>query len=100
MFSSLSQLQWKPLVSALLTHGRSSSPAVRRASVYCFEQLFLAIGDNFLTVLPELLPWIAEMLEDGDVGVEKNVGKLVKIIEKLDVDLGGLDGSLEQALHG
>jgi U3 small nucleolar RNA-associated protein 10 len=86
-------LQWKPLVSALMLHGRSQSAAVRRAAVYVFEQLFVSIGDNLLVILPELLPWISELLEDGDVGVERNVQKLVKIIEKLSGE--SLDATLQ-----
>ena len=77
-----------------MRHGRSSVPAVRRAAVYVFEQMFVAIGDNFLTSLAELLPWISELLEDGDVGVERNVQKLVKQIERLSGE------SLEEALQG
>ena len=88
-------LQWKPLVSALLLHGRSPSAAVRRASVYVFEQLFVSIGDNLLVIMPEMMPWIAEMSEDGDVGVERNVQKLVKIIEKMSGE--SLDATLQGA---
>jgi len=87
-------LQWKPLVHALLLHGRSSLSAVRRASAYVLQALLSGVGDNMLVVLPELLPWIAEMLEDADVGVVRNVQKLVKTIEKLSGE------SLDATLNG
>ena len=77
-----------------MLHGRSPSAGVRRASVYLFEQLFVSIGDNLLVILPELLPWISELLEDADVGVERNVHRLVKIIEKLSGE------SLDATLNG
>jgi len=77
-----------------MLHGRSPSSGVRRASVYLFEQLFVSIGDNLLVILPELLPWISELMEDADVGVERNVHRLVKIIEKLSGE------SLDATLNG
>jgi hypothetical protein len=90
----LCQLQWKPLVSALLLHGRSSSSSVRRASAYVLTGLLTGVGDNMLVVLPELLPWISEMLEDAEVGVERQVHTLVKTIEQLSGE------SLDETLNG
>ncbi len=87
-------LLWKPLVSGLLAHGRHAAPPVRQASAYTLEQLFHHIGQSFLVVLPELLPWISELLEDGDPKVERAVQKLVKVIENLSGE------SLDEALHG
>jgi len=87
-------LHWKPLVGAIMSHGRSPHVSVRRASVYVLEQSLVAVGENFLVLLPELLPWIAEMMEDEDEGVERKVHKLVKIIEKMSGE------SLDETLHG
>lgn len=87
-------LLWKPLVSGLMEHGRHPSAPVRQASCFILEHIFKHIGESFLVVLPELLPWISELLEDGEPKVERAVQKLVKIIE----DLSG--ESLDAALHG
>ncbi len=87
-------LLWKPLVSGLMEHGRHPSAPVRQAACFILEHIFKHIGESFLVVLPELLPWISELLEDGEPKVERAVQKLVKIIEEFSGE--SLDSALGQ----
>lgn len=74
---------WKPLNHALLSRSRSDRPAVRTAALMCVEALFSKLAEEYLVLLPETIPFLAELMEDDDIEVEALVKKLVKRIENL-----------------
>jgi U3 small nucleolar RNA-associated protein 10 len=74
---------WKPLNHALLSRSRSDRPAVRTAALVCVEALFSKLAEEYLVLLPETIPFLAELMEDDDIEVEALVKKLVKRIEDL-----------------
>lgn len=74
---------WKPLNHALLSRSRSDRPAVRTAALMCVEALFSKLAEEYLVLLPETIPFLAELMEDDDIEVEALVKKLVKRIEDL-----------------
>lgn len=74
---------WKPLNHALLSRSRSDRSAVRTASLMCVEALFSKLAEEYLVLLPETIPFLAELMEDDDIEVEALVKKLVKRIEDL-----------------
>ena len=57
--------------SAILPYMRSESSAVRLAAVQCESALTERLGEEWLTLLPEMLPFISEALEDDDEGVDR-----------------------------
>lgn len=74
---------WKPLNHALLSRSRSDRPAVRTSALVCVEALFSKLAEEYLVLLPETIPFLAELMEDDDIEVEALVKKLVKRIEDL-----------------
>ena len=71
----------KELNAAILKYMRSNSAAVRLAAVQCEKALTERLGEEWLALLPEMLPFISEALEDDDEGVEKEVQRWVVGIE-------------------
>jgi U3 small nucleolar RNA-associated protein 10 len=74
---------WKPLNHALLSRSRSDRAVVRTAALMCVEALFGKLAEEYLVLLPETIPFLAELMEDDDIEVEALVKKLVKHIEDL-----------------
>ncbi len=67
--------------STILKYMRSDSAAVRLAAVQCESALTERLGEEWLALLPEMLPFISEALEDDDELVEQEVQKWVVGIE-------------------
>lgn len=77
-----SATQNKELNSALLQHMRSENPLIRLAAVQCQESLTSRLGEEWLTLLPEILPFIVELQEDNNETVEHETRKWVTKIEE------------------
>lgn len=67
--------------STILKYMRSNNSAVRLAAVRCERALTERLGEEWLALLPEMLPFISEALEDDDEMVEQEVQKWVVAIE-------------------
>ena len=67
----------KEMNAAILKYIRSDNAAVRLAAVQCEKALTERMGEEWLSLLPEMLPFISEALEDDDEGVEKEVQRWV-----------------------
>ncbi|CAM9117936.1 unnamed protein product [Choristocarpus tenellus] len=72
---------WKGLVNAIMLRSRSDVAGVRVAALVCLHQCFEVVGEEFLALLPECIPFLSELLEDGDPDVERECRRLVKYIE-------------------
>lgn len=59
------------------------SPYARLAAVKCEQSLTERLGEEWLALLPEMLPYISELMEDEDERVEKEVRKWVLAIEEV-----------------
>lgn len=58
---------WKPLNHAVLQACRDvRRREVRKAGVTCLLSLVKAIGEEYMVLIPECLPTLAELLEDSD----------------------------------
>jgi len=57
------------------------NPHTRVAALKAEQALTEALGEEWLALLPEMLPYISELMEDEDEGVEREVRKWVKQIE-------------------
>ncbi|KAI9208838.1 uncharacterized protein BJ171DRAFT_626821 [Polychytrium aggregatum] len=62
---------WKPLNNKILMKSRSESPEIRTVSLRVVSEFYSRIGEEFLVLLPETIPFLAELMEDDDEGVEK-----------------------------
>ncbi|KAF2230999.1 hypothetical protein EV356DRAFT_579615 [Viridothelium virens] len=83
----------KTLNSHLLPKLRSASAAVRLAAVKTEQALTGRLGEDWLGMLPEMIPYISELQEDDDEIVEKEVHRWIQQIEGV---LGeSLDGMLQ-----
>ena len=64
-----------------MVHMRSNEAAVRLAAVQCEMGITEKLGEEWLGLLPEMLPFISELQEDDDEKVEREVGKWILQIE-------------------
>lgn len=75
--------QHRDLNSAILRYTRSDSAAVRIAAVQCEYSLTIRLGEEWLALLPEMLPFISELQEDDDESVERETQRWVLKIEEI-----------------
>jgi len=83
----------KELNSAILKHLRSETASIRLAAIKCEQQLTDRLGEEWLSMLPEMLPFISELQEDDDDVVEKETHRWIVKIE------GVLGESLDSMLQ-
>ena len=68
---------------AILMLTRSSVPVVRLAAFQVELALFETLGQQYVALLPETIPFIHEAMEDAQVEVEQACQQLIKVIENL-----------------
>ena len=71
----------KELNTSILQHMKSDKGATRLAAVQCERELTEKLGEEWLALLPEMLPFISEGLEDDDETVEREVQRWIVVIE-------------------
>ncbi|XP_054136072.1 HEAT repeat-containing protein 1 [Melozone crissalis] len=76
---------WKPLNYQILLKTRHSSPKVRFAALLALIEVAQKLKENYLVLLPESIPFIAELMEDECEEVEQ---QCQKTIQQLEVILG------------
>ncbi|KAJ2162622.1 snoRNA-binding rRNA-processing protein utp10 [Coemansia sp. RSA 552] len=72
---------WKLLNQAVMLKSRSDYPAVREGVLLVLQALYGRLGEEFLILLPETIPYLAELLEDDDSRVERATHETIRIIE-------------------
>ncbi|KAI9660514.1 MAG: snoRNA-binding rRNA-processing protein utp10 [Bathelium mastoideum] len=91
--ASSSLEHYKTINSHLLSYIRSQDFKVRLAAVKTERALTERLGEEWLGMLPEMVPYISELQEDDDEVVEKEAHRWIHQIEGV---LGeGLDGMLQ-----
>ncbi|TWU73652.1 snoRNA-binding rRNA-processing protein utp10 [Metarhizium rileyi] len=86
-----SQANQKEINAALMKHLRAEQTAVRLAAVKCEQALTDRLGEEWLSMLPEMLPRISELQEDDDEDVERETHKwIVKIEDALGENLDAM----------
>jgi hypothetical protein len=85
--ASASDAYRKALNFKLLMKTRSSHPAVRLGALRGMHACFEAVGEEYLVLLPECLPFLSELLEDTNPEIEALCRRFVADIE----DLSGED---------
>lgn len=75
---------WKQLNYQILLKTRSNEPEVRVISFNCCVEIARKLGgDEFSSLLPETVPFIAELLEDDSTKVGGNTKRGVQELEKI-----------------
>lgn len=75
---------WIRLNNAILMKTRSEHPwQVRQAALKVVDHMFLKLGERYLVVLNDTLPFISEALEDEHHLVEAAAKEIVKKVETL-----------------
>lgn len=76
-----SQAHQKEINAALLRHLKSEQTPVRLAAVKCQQELTDRLGEEWLSMLHEMLPRISELQEDDDEVVERETHRWILKIE-------------------
>uniref|UniRef100_A0A8C0HS52 HEAT repeat-containing protein 1 n=1 Tax=Buteo japonicus TaxID=224669 RepID=A0A8C0HS52_9AVES len=76
---------WKPLNYHILLKMRHTSPKVRFAALLALVEVAQKLKENYLVLLPESIPFLAELMEDECEEVEQ---QCQKTIQQLEVILG------------
>uniref|UniRef100_A0A4X2KD30 HEAT repeat-containing protein 1 n=1 Tax=Vombatus ursinus TaxID=29139 RepID=A0A4X2KD30_VOMUR len=76
---------WKPLNYQILLKMRHTSPKVRFAALITILELAEKLRENYIVLLPESIPFLAELMEDECEEVEN---QCQKTIQQLEVILG------------
>ncbi|KAK4985932.1 snoRNA-binding rRNA-processing protein utp10 [Elasticomyces elasticus] len=83
----------KELNATIMKHMRSDDTLIRLAAVKCEQSLTERLGEDWLALLPEMLPFISELQEDDNETVERETAKWIRSIEEI---LGeSLEGMLQ-----
>uniref|UniRef100_A0A8C0DRX7 HEAT repeat-containing protein 1 n=1 Tax=Balaenoptera musculus TaxID=9771 RepID=A0A8C0DRX7_BALMU len=72
---------WKPLNYQILLKMRDSSPKVRFAALITVLALAEKLRENYIVLLPESIPFLAELMEDECEEVERQCQKTVQQLE-------------------
>ncbi|XP_042638956.1 HEAT repeat-containing protein 1 [Orycteropus afer afer] len=72
---------WKPLNYQVLLKTRDSSPKVRFAALITVLELAEKLRENYIILLPESIPFLAELMEDECEEVEHQCQKTIKQLE-------------------
>ncbi|XP_043205365.1 HEAT repeat-containing protein 1-like [Amphibalanus amphitrite] len=72
---------WKPANHQLLLKTRHQSPQVRLDAVASLSAVHARLGDDYLALLPETMPFLAELLEDDEPRVEAATQALIGQME-------------------
>ncbi|KAL9017319.1 MAG: hypothetical protein Q9185_005350 [Variospora sp. 1 TL-2023] len=73
----------RTLNRAVLQYMKSDRATVRLAAVNCQQNLTARLGEEWLALLPEMLPFISELQEDDDEKVERATHSWIKQSEEV-----------------
>jgi U3 small nucleolar RNA-associated protein 10 len=78
-----SDVYWKPLHHAVLMATRGGGVRAKVLGLGAVSRLAELLREEYLMLLPEALPFVAELIEDGEVAVEGAAQGLVAQLEAL-----------------
>ncbi|XP_019862465.1 PREDICTED: HEAT repeat-containing protein 1-like [Amphimedon queenslandica] len=79
--TSSGETQWKKLNQQLLIKTRESKPMVRLCALQIAGSMYSKLGSEVNVILPEIIPFLSELMEDECEDVEKEVQETIKSIE-------------------
>ena len=74
---------WRQINRNVLMQTRKPSPAVRFAALRVTQELFKTLGEDFMMMLPESIPFLSELMEDESEEVEALCQRLMKQLEEM-----------------
>lgn len=74
---------WKQMNYQILLKMRHNSSTIRLLALEALIETAKKLGEDFLPLLPETIPFLAELLEDEEETVEKAARKAVQDLEKV-----------------
>ncbi|KAJ8983683.1 hypothetical protein NQ317_003471 [Molorchus minor] len=74
---------WKQMNYQILLKMRHNVPQNRLVALHTLTELVKKLGEDFLPLLPETIPFLAELLEDEEENVEKACQKAVQEMERV-----------------
>ncbi|EFC43739.1 hypothetical protein NAEGRDRAFT_80021 [Naegleria gruberi] len=80
--SVVTQQQWKPLQYQVLQKTKNESTICKRTAIGCIASFYEYVGKEFIIMLPEMMPYVAELLESEDEEVLKDTRNIVLTIEQ------------------
>ncbi|XP_069543811.1 HEAT repeat-containing protein 1 [Brachyistius frenatus] len=75
--------QWKTLNYQILLKTRHADAEVRFSSLLMLNELASKLKENYVVLLPETIPFLAELMEDECEEVEQQVQKVVQEMENI-----------------
>ncbi|XP_021180452.2 HEAT repeat-containing protein 1 isoform X1 [Fundulus heteroclitus] len=75
--------QWKTLNYQILLKTRHSDSKVRFSSLLMLMELASKLKENYVVLLPETIPFLAELMEDECEEVEQQVQKVIQEMENI-----------------
>ncbi|KAF2714920.1 U3 small nucleolar RNA-associated protein 10 [Pleomassaria siparia CBS 279.74] len=73
----------REMSSILRKYMRSEDAHTRLATVKCEQSLTKKLGEEWLGLLPEMLPFISELREDDDESVERETQRWITMMEEI-----------------
>ncbi|XP_062578566.1 HEAT repeat-containing protein 1-like [Saccostrea cucullata] len=73
---------WKTLNYQILLKTRHSSSAVRYAALIAVDEFHKKLSEDYMPLLPETIPFLAELMEDEEEEVEKMCQSVISQMEK------------------
>lgn len=74
---------WKPLNHVVLQACSSSRKEIRKAGILCLHSLVKSVGEEYMVLIPECLPTLAELLEDSDEEIAQLARDCIAYSEEL-----------------
>lgn len=81
--SGPSESRWRPLNHTILMKTRETEAKIRMAALQTAYALANALQEEYLPLLPEALPFLAELLEDPEPEIEAQATATVKLLEEI-----------------
>lgn len=80
---SIPQNFWKDLQFTFLSKFQNPLPIIKISSIKIIQGFYEKLQSQFIQMLPELIPYLAEILEEDDVEVLKSGKELIQKIEEI-----------------
>ncbi|KAJ7545476.1 hypothetical protein O6H91_09G122000 [Diphasiastrum complanatum] len=74
---------WKPLNHEVLMCTRNENIRARRLGLEVVKFMVERLKEEYLVLLPETIPFLAELLEDEDLSIIAKTQEVIKILEEL-----------------
>ena len=74
---------WKTMNHQICLKTRHSSSQIRLAALKVVQELNHKLGEEYLTLLPEIIPFLAELMEDESFEVEQKCQQVISEMEEV-----------------